>query len=113
MTRHANNLPAIHPANNLPAIHPGEFLQDELVAMNANSTKFAAHIQVPHHEILEIMNGTRDVTARMAIRLGKGFGTTPEYWLNMQIAHDLKKAKAEDVPEIEQLHGVKIGEPRV
>ena len=82
------------PADNLPAIHPGEFLRDELEALGLSARKFAQHIHVPHNAITGIMNGERSITAQMAIRLGHAFGTTPQYWLNLQAIHDLKVAQA-------------------
>ena len=87
------------PTDNLPPIHPGVFLRDELEALNVSARKFAEHIQVPHNTVTGIMNGQRSVTAQMAIRLGQAFGTTAQYWLNLQTIHDLKQARAEMPPE--------------
>jgi antitoxin HigA-1 len=91
------------PVNNLPPIHPGRFLRAELEALNISARKFALHIHVPHNAVSEIMNGDRDITARMAIRLGKAFGTTPEYWMNLQLIHDLKQANIELPAEAHQI----------
>lgn len=87
-----------HQVDNLPPIHPGSFLRDELEALGLSARKFAEHIHVPHNAITGIMNGDRSISAQMAIRLGQAFGTTPQYWLNLQAIHDLKKARAE-MPE--------------
>ena len=84
-----------NPVDNLPPIHPGAFLRDELEALDLSARKFAEHIGVPHNAITGIMNGTRSVTAPMAIRLGKAFGTTPQYWLNLQSRYELKLAQRE------------------
>ena len=84
-----------NPIDNLPPIHPGQFLRDELDALAMSARKFAAHIGVPHNAVTSIMNGARSITAPMAIRLGQAFGTTPRYWLNLQMIHDLKRARAE------------------
>jgi antitoxin HigA-1 len=84
-----------HPIDNLPPIHPGVFLRDELDALELSARKFAEHIHVPHNAVTGIMNGDRSITARMAIRLGLAFGTTPQYWLNLQAIYDLKLARAE------------------
>jgi addiction module HigA family antidote len=81
--------------DNLPAIHPGSFLRDELEALDLSARKFAEHIHVPHNAVTGIMNGNRSISARMAIRLGQAFGTTPQYWLNLQAIYDLKRARAE------------------
>jgi addiction module HigA family antidote len=83
-----------YPVDNLPPIHPGSFLRDELDVLNVSARKFAEHIHVPHNAVTEIMRGERAVSARMAIRLGQAFGTTPQYWLNLQAIHDLKVARA-------------------
>lgn len=79
----------------LPAVHPGSFLKDELAAREASARKFAEHIHVPHNAVTRIINGERSVTAQMAIRLGLAFGTTAQYWLNLQTIYDLKRARAE------------------
>jgi addiction module HigA family antidote len=84
-----------HPIDNLPPIHPGVFLRDELDALELSARKFAEHIHVPHNAVTGIMNGDRSITAKMAIRLGLAFGTTPQYWLNLQAIYDLKLARAE------------------
>ena len=83
-----------NPPDNLPPIHPGLFLRDELEALGMSARAFAAHIGVPHNAVTGIMNGQRSISAQMAIRLGRAFGTTPRYWLNLQVIHDLKQARA-------------------
>lgn len=89
----------VHPIDNLPPIHPGSFLRDELEAFGLSARKFAEHIQVPHNAVTGIMNGERSVSAQMAIRLGQAFGTTPQYWMNLQAIYDLKRTRAEMSPE--------------
>jgi len=83
-----------YPIDNLPPIHPGSFLRDELAALGLSARKFAEHIHVPHNAVTGIMNGERSVSAAMAIRLGQAFGTTPQYWMNLQAIYDLKRARA-------------------
>jgi antitoxin HigA-1 len=83
------------PTDNLPPIHPGNFLRDELETLELSARKFAEHIHVPHNAVTGIMNGERSISAQMAIRLGQAFGTTPQYWLNLQTIYDLKRARAE------------------
>ena len=68
-----------------------------------SARKFARHIGVPHNAVTGIMNGERSISAPMAIRLGQAFGTTPRYWLNLQMIHDLKRARAEMPPEALQI----------
>jgi addiction module HigA family antidote len=83
--------------NNLPPVHPGRLLRRELDFLEMSARKFAEHIGVPPNAVTEILNGDRSVTAQMAIRLGKAFGTTAQYWLNLQTMYDLKRAQA-DMP---------------
>ncbi len=84
------------PIDNLPPVHPGEFLGDELKALGTSARDFARHIGLSHHNnITDIIRGKRGISATMALRLGRAFGTTPEYWLNLQSIYELKLAKAE------------------
>ena len=83
------------PTDKLPAIHPGEFLRDELEALSMSARRLALHLGVPANAITAILNGQRGITAQMAIRLGLAFGTTPQYWQNMQALYDLKLAQSQ------------------
>jgi len=73
----------------LPPIHPGtvllEDLKDEAISINA----LAQAIRVPANRISLIVNGKRSITADTATRLGRFFGTSPRYWLNIQNQYDL------------------------
>ena len=91
------------PIDRLPPVHPGSILRDELQALGLSARKFAEHIHVPHNAITGIMNGNRAITAQMAIRLGKAFNTSPQYWLNLQAMHDLKRAQAEMPADARQI----------
>ena len=84
--------------DNLPPIHPGEFLREEIEALGISARKLAAHIGVAPNAVTAILNSQRSITAQMAIRLGQAFGTTPQYWVNLQAIHDLKRARLE-MPE--------------
>jgi addiction module HigA family antidote len=88
-----------HAIDELPPIHPGSFLRDELEALGAGARQFARHLGVPPNAVTGIMKGERSISALMAIRLGRAFGTTPEYWMNLQAIYDLKRARAEMPPE--------------
>jgi addiction module HigA family antidote len=79
----------------LPPIHPGEILGDDLEAMDLSAGQFAAHIGVPPNTVTEILKGECAVTASMALRFGKAFGTDPRYWTNLQSLYEIKKAQAE------------------
>jgi addiction module HigA family antidote len=92
--------------NGLPPIHPGEMLADDLASLEMSARRFAQHIGVPHNAITAILNGQRGISAIMAIRIGKAFGTTPDVWLNLQRSYDLKTAELQlpaTVREIKQL----------
>ena len=76
-------------------IHPGEILLEEFMrplALSANALGLALH--VPANRILAITKGKRAVSADTALRLARYFGTTPEFWLNLQALYELKKANA-------------------
>lgn len=92
-----------YPVDNLPPIHPGEILADELAALELSATKFAAHIGVSTPTVSEILRGRRDISARMALRLAKAFGTTEQYWLNLQSNYDAKIERQDMAGEIEAI----------
>lgn len=74
--------------------HPGEVLGEEFMKpLGLSARSLATAIGVPPNRITEIVKGERGVTADTALRLGKLFDTTPEFWLNLQIAHDLSVAE--------------------
>jgi addiction module HigA family antidote len=77
----------------LPAIHPGDILADELEALGLSARKFADHIGVPPNAVTAILHGDRSVTAEMAMRLGKAFGTGELFWINLQSHYDAKIAR--------------------
>jgi len=84
-------------------IHPGSFLRNELEALGLNAREFAEHIHAPHDAVTGIMSGDCLISAQMAIRLGQAFGTTPQYWLNLQAIYELKRALAEMPAEALQI----------
>ena len=76
---------------NLPAIHPGEILQEEFLdPMGISQYRLANDIGVSPRRINEIVHGTRAITANTALRLGRYFGTTAQFWLNLQAHYDLE-----------------------
>ena len=82
--------------------HPGEILSEEfLVPFGLSANALALDLHVPANRISAIANGTRAVTADTAMRLGRYFGTTPGFWLNLQAAHDLSVARAENGQRVE------------
>ena len=81
------------PRNRIPA-HPGEILTSEyLQPLGLTQVEFAAHIGVPVQRINEIVRGKRGVTPDTAWLFSQAFGTTPEFWLNLQATHDLARSK--------------------
>ena len=83
--------------------HPGEILQEEfLKPLGLSMNALARAIRVPPNRVMEIVNGTRGVTADTAMRLGRYFGTSDEFWVNLQAMHDLTKARMEHRREIER-----------
>ena len=82
------------PPKNRVSAHPGEILQHEFMKPNKLSANaLAAALKVPPNRVSAIVNGTRGVTADSALRLAQYFGTTPEFWINLQSGYDLSKAK--------------------
>lgn len=84
---------AKNPVDGLPAIHPGEFLSEMLQDMGMTQAAFADAIGVSPMRVSHLLKGDRPVTAELALRLGRAFGQTPQYWLNLQSAYDLKMAQ--------------------
>jgi len=75
------------------AIHPGEQLGEELKALGMSAAELARQIEVPTNRITEIRNGQRSLTGDTALRLGHFFGTSPEFWLNLQSLYELRLAE--------------------
>ena len=87
----------------LDPIPPGEILAEEFMAPNKISqNRLARDIDVNPARINDIVHGRSAITASIALRLGKYFGTTPELWMNLQADYDLRRAKASDWPRIEK-----------
>ena len=85
-------------------VHPGEILKHEfLAAFGISAGKLAKHIHVPRTRIERLVKEETPITTDTAVRLAKAFGTTPEFWLNLQIAHDLLTGGPEDVADIAPL----------
>jgi addiction module HigA family antidote len=75
----------------LPPIHPGEILIEEfLKPMGLSQYRLAKDISVPPRRINEIVHGNRSISADTALRLGRFFGISPQFWLNLQTRYDLE-----------------------
>ena len=76
----------------MPPVHPGEILMEEFLApLGISQYRLAHAISVPPRRINEIVHGTRGVTADTALRLGRYFGVSPQFWLNLQGHFDLEQ----------------------
>ncbi len=75
-------------------VHPGEVLRTNfLEPLNLSQNQLALALHVPATRINEIINGKRSISAETALRLGRYFGTTPEFWLNLQARYNLEVAE--------------------
>jgi antitoxin HigA-1 len=81
----------------LPPIHPGELLKDELQEINVSLNALARALRVPMNRISAVVNGKRAITVDTAMRLARYFGTSPQYWLNLQNAYDLETADEDEI----------------
>ncbi len=95
----------------VPAIHPGEHLAEELHALNMSAAELARKIGVPTNRVTQILNGTRAVTGDTALRLAHFFGTSAEFWLNLQSLYDLRLAREKAGKSIRRLPTLKRREP--
>ena len=78
---------------NRPAIHPGEVLADELEEIGVSPTELARQLAVPPNRISQIIQGKRAISGDTALRLGHWFGMSPQFWLNLQSAWDVRTAE--------------------
>jgi len=79
--------------NQMRPIHPGEILRGEMEELQLSARLLAKALGVPTNRITALINETRALTADTALRLARYFGTTPEFWLNLQTAYELRRAQ--------------------
>lgn len=84
-------------------IHPGEHLSEAIEELGMSAAELARAIQVPTNRITSILNGRRAISADTALRLGHWFGTSAQFWLNLQVLYDLRLAENEKGAEIKRL----------
>ncbi len=84
-------------------IHPGEHLAEELKELGISPTELARQIEVPVNRVTGVINCQRGVTADTALRLGHWFGTSPEYWLNLQTLYELRLARKQVGDRVKKL----------
>lgn len=85
----------------MPPVHPGEILKEELQELSISASAFAKSLKVPTNRITEILNKRRRITSDTALRLSRYFGTSAEFWMNLQQAYDLKVTRESKWSEIE------------
>jgi addiction module HigA family antidote len=95
----------------LTAIHPGEHLAEELEALNMSAAELARQIDVPTNRVTQILNGMRAITGDTALRLAHFFGTSAQFWLNLQSLYDLRLAQKKAGKSIKALPTLKRHEP--
>jgi addiction module HigA family antidote len=76
-------------------IHPGEHLAEELRELGVTAAELSRQIDVPVNRITGIIHGQRGITADTALRLGHWFGTSPQFWMNLQQLYELRLAEGE------------------
>ncbi len=86
-----------------PPIHPGEILADELQEIGVTPTELSRQIDVPANRVTQIIHGRRGITGDTALRLGHWFGTSAQFWLNLQSAYDIRVAQEKAGREIARL----------
>jgi addiction module HigA family antidote len=87
----------------IQAIHPGEFLGEILDECGLSQAQFARMIGVSPMRVSHVAKGTRPVTAELALLFGRAFGQSPQYWLNLQSAFDLRKAQSKLGARLDQV----------
>ena len=80
--------------SSLPPIHPGDFLAETLRELGLSQAQFARAIGVSPMRVSHVIKHNRPVTAELALLFGRALGQSPQYWLNLQAAYDLKQAQA-------------------
>ena len=89
------------------AIHPGEHLAEELNALKMSAAELARRLRVPTNRVTEILNGQRAISGDTALRLAHFFGTSAEFWLNLQSLYELRLAEARSGRTIKKLPTLK------
>jgi antitoxin HigA-1 len=91
----------------LTAIHPGEHLAEELQALDMRAAELARKMAVPTNRVTQILNETRAITGDTALRVAHFFGTSAQFWLNLQSLYDLRLAQKKAGKSIKALPTLK------
>ncbi|MBF0435257.1 MAG: HigA family addiction module antidote protein [Magnetococcales bacterium] len=92
--------------NDIAPIHPGEHLAEFLEEFQISQYRLAREINVPPRRVNEIIHGKRGISADTALRLGCFFGTTPEFWMNLQSHFTLESERERLASDLSQIHSV-------
>ncbi len=84
-------------------IHPGEILAEDLEELGVSPTELSRQIRVPANRISQIVNGKRAITGDTALRLAHWFGTSAQFWMNLQALYDVRLAEQQAGTEIKKL----------
>ena len=88
-------------------IHPGEHLAEELTELGMSAAEFSRQIGVPTNRVTQILNGRRSITGDTALRLAHFFGTSAEFWLNLQSLYEIRLAQQKSGKAIKSLPTLK------
>jgi addiction module HigA family antidote len=91
----------------ITAIHPGEHLAEELEVLDMSATELARKLGVPTNRVTQIVHGARSITGDTALRLAHFFGTSPQFWLNLQNLYDLRLAQKKAGKSVKSLPRLK------
>ncbi len=87
----------------LEPIHPGEILREEFISpLGLNPHKLSQLLRVSAPAIYEIVRGQRAISSNMALRLARCFGTTPEFWMNLQTHYDLEMTRDKEAEKVDR-----------
>jgi addiction module HigA family antidote len=92
-------------------IHPGEHLAEELEVLDMSAAELARKLDLPTNRVTQILNGERSITGDTALRLAHFFGTSPEFWLNLQSLYELRLAQQKIGKTIKGLPRLKQSQP--
>ena len=95
----------------MTAIHPGEHLAEELEALGMSASELARKLGVPTNRVTAILNGQRGITGDTALRLAHFFGTSAQFWLNLQSLYELRLAERKTGKSIRALPALKRRQP--
>lgn len=95
--------------NKMRPVSPGEVLREQLEELGMSANALAAALHVPANRVTGILNGTRTLTPETALRLERFFGASAQFWLNLQLGFDLRKAEISAGKELLEIRPLKAG----